>query len=95
MRDGLLHLGAVAMGALHLVGIVFLEAQMHFERPVTGTTIIIIGWHILSFIYVYVLKERTLPEGLCKDSASHDGKTGAIHWGPLSHAQRTRGRLVP
>ena len=34
------------MGTLDLVRIVFLEAQVHLERPVTGTTIVIIGWHI-------------------------------------------------
>jgi len=47
MRDDLLHLGTVAMGALHLVSVVLLEAQMHFEGPVTGLTMIIIGWHTL------------------------------------------------
>jgi hypothetical protein len=34
------------------VGVVLLEAQMHFERPVTGLTIIIIGWHTFSFTCV-------------------------------------------
>jgi hypothetical protein len=47
IRDGLLYLSAVAMGALHLVDVVLLEAQMHFEHLVAGTTIII-GWHTLS-----------------------------------------------
>jgi hypothetical protein len=71
MRDGLLHLGAVAMGTLHLVGIVLLETQMHFERLVTGLTIIIIGWHTLSFTCENVFHGHTLPEVLCKDSARH------------------------
>src|SRR5215471_19368755 len=35
------------MGTLDLVRIVFLDAQVYFECPVTGTTIVIIGWHIL------------------------------------------------
>ena len=51
MRDRLLHLGAVALGTLHPVGVVLLEAQMHFECPVTGLTIIIIGGHTL-LLYV-------------------------------------------
>ena len=34
----------MTMGTLDLVRIVFLDAQVHFERPVTGTTIVdIIG----------------------------------------------------
>ena len=52
MCDGLLHLGTVALGALYLVGIVLLEAQMRFERPVTHLTMIIIGWHTPSFTCV-------------------------------------------
>jgi hypothetical protein len=43
MRDGVLHLGAVAMGALHLVSVVLLEAQMHFARLGVSATVIIIG----------------------------------------------------
>jgi hypothetical protein len=48
MRHGLLYLGTVAMGALHLVSVVLLKAQMHFERPVTCMTIDFIGNRLYS-----------------------------------------------
>ena len=35
------------MGTLDLVRVVFLDAQVHFKRPVTCTTMVIISWHIL------------------------------------------------
>ena len=37
----------MTMGTLDLVRIVFLDAQVHFECPVTRMTMVIIGWHIL------------------------------------------------
>ena len=46
MCEDLLDLCALTMGTLDLVRIVFLDAQVPFERPVTCTTIVIIGWHI-------------------------------------------------
>ena len=66
MRHGLLYLRAVAMWALDLVGVVLLEAQMHFERPVTRTTIIVIGWHTLSFTCVHALAGELCPRFYAK-----------------------------
>src|SRR6516164_7133091 len=59
MCDGLLHLSAVALGALHLVGVMLLEAQMHCERPVTRTTVIVIGWHTPSFHVCIPVRARS------------------------------------
>ena len=69
MRHSLLYLGAVALGTLHLVGIMLLEAQMHFERPVTRLTIIVVDWHTLSF-YVCIYP-RALCLVICAKTVPH------------------------
>lgn len=46
MCEDLLDLCALTLGTLGLVRIVFLDAQVHLESPVTCTTGVIIGWHI-------------------------------------------------
>ena len=46
MCEDLLDLCALTLGTLDLVRIVFLDAQVHFECPVTCTTRVIISWHI-------------------------------------------------
>jgi len=47
MCEDLLDRCALTMGTLDLMRIVFLDAQVHFEYPVTRMTMVIIGWHIL------------------------------------------------
>ena len=47
MCEDLLDRCALTMGTLDLMRIVFLDAQVHFECPVTRMTMVIIGWHIL------------------------------------------------
>jgi len=60
MCEDLLDRCALTMGTLDLMRIVFLDAQVHFECPVTRMTMVIIGWHIL----LTWLQQSSLPDAV-------------------------------